>query len=145
MASRKAESRRAAELKTVRAAAKTLGIDFEELLKTMPLTSFGTAAIERNSIEAESVLYYIKTKGKDFTMKSCLWCEDEFLSTYRAVAYCSDPCRAFALEEKGIDWNPQGKEDSDRWNITGKGFVPKVIGVAATGVLNDAERAFDDA
>lgn len=111
------------------------GINFDALLEEVPLTEIGPEAVERKSLEAESVLFYIQSKGKGFSQKSCTYCKGLFLHTYFNVAYCSDNCRANALAEHGIIWNSQRQNDSDRWNIKNKGFVPKVIGTEATEAL----------
>lgn len=134
------KTRQELEIEKLKKAAAVLGIDWHELLKTMPLTSFGSEAIERSSMEAESAIYYIKTKGKEFSAKICAHCGEAFSATYHAVQYCSDDCRAYVLEGMGLIWNHKAKEDHERWNIKNKGYIPKIIGVAATGVLNELER-----
>jgi hypothetical protein len=84
-------------------------------------------AQERVELEAESVLFFIASRGKGFTDKKCAECELPFASTYAAVAYCSNLCRFKNLAKNGIQWNPYGKTDSERWD----GRIPKVVGPQA--------------
>jgi hypothetical protein len=117
-----------------------LGINLDNLLEEVPLTEIGEEAQIRSQIEAESVLFYIETKGAGFQQKVCKNpnCEGLFLHTYSAVDYCSDSCRAWALAEVGIIWNFNRKPMSQRWNAQGKGYVPKIIGVEAAAALVEA-------
>lgn len=124
--------------------ASKLGMNIDKLLEEVPLTEIGSEAVERRALEAESVLYYIQSKGKGFQQKACKFCEGLFLHTYFNVAYCSDNCRANALAEHGIVWNPSRQNDSDRWNINNKGFVPKVIGTEATETLKASGNYFGE-
>lgn len=120
--------------------AATLGINIDNLLEEVPLTEIGEEAQIRHEIEAESVIFYIETKGVGFQQKVCKNkdCEGLFLHTYSAVNYCSDNCRAQALSEYGIIWNFHKRPMSQRWNAKGKGYVPKIIGVEATAALVEA-------
>lgn len=119
--------------------ANTLGINIDNLLEEVPLTEIGEEAQIRHEIEAESVIFYIETKGAGFQQKVCKNCEGLFLHTYSAVNYCSDKCRAEALAEYGIIWNFHRRPMSQRWNAKGKGYVPKIIGVEATAALFSSE------
>lgn len=56
------------------------------------------------SREAEAVLAY-KDDASYFITKNCKSCGRMFAHTKGAVAYCSDPCRAVALEKIGIKWH----------------------------------------
>lgn len=124
-------------------AAKT-GIDLDKLLAEVPLTEIGEDAVTRHEIEAESVLFYIRTHGKDFISKNCANpnCGLPFLHTYRAVDYCSEACRAWALAQVGVIWNMHRKSDSARWNVYNKGYVPKIIGAGATAALVESGNIF---
>lgn len=135
---RKRKTQADIEMERLKKLSATLGFSVEDLLEAVPLTQIGTEAQVRFTIEAESVLFYIETKGKGFENKTCKHCKGLFLHTYSAVAYCSDDCRAYALAENGIIWNFERKRDSDRWNAKGQGYVPKVIGVEATQALIDS-------
>lgn len=117
-----------------------LGINIDNLLEQVPLTEIGEEAQVRKEIEAESVLFYIETKGAGFEQKVCKNpnCQGLFLHTFSAVEYCSDACRAWALAEVGIIWNFNNRPLSQRWNAKGKGYVPKIIGVEATAALAQA-------
>lgn len=117
-----------------------LGINVDNLLEQVPLTEIGAEAQVRKEIEAESVLFYIETKGAGFEQKVCKNpnCQGLFLHTFSAVDFCSDACRAWALAEVGIIWNFNNRSLSQRWNAKGKGYVPKIIGVEATAALVQA-------
>lgn len=126
--------------------AAKLGMNFDKLMEEVPLTEIGEEAAERYHIEAESVLFYIRTKGKGFISKSCANpnCSLPFLHTYHAVDYCSETCRAWALAQVGIIWNMHRKTDSARWNVYNKGYVPKVIGAGATAALVESGNIFTE-
>jgi hypothetical protein len=126
------------DLDRINLLASKLGINIDNLLEEVPLTEIGEEAVIRHSIEAESVIFYIETKGKGFSAKTCKHCGLAFLHTYQAVQYCSDACRSWALASMGLIWNYHRKRDSDRWNAKGKGYVPKVIGPEATAALVEA-------
>jgi hypothetical protein len=128
------------ELDRMALLAGKLGINLDNLLEEVPLTEVGAEAVIRYEIEAESVLFYIETKGKGFQQKVCAnpHCQGLFLHTYSAVRYCSDDCRAWALAEVGVIWNFHKRPMSERWNAKGKGYVPKIIGVEATAALVEA-------
>ncbi|MGS2592257.1 hypothetical protein [Streptomyces hebeiensis] len=112
-----------------------LGIDVDALLEQVSLTDVGHDAVVRKQLEAESVLYYVETKGKNFSARKCKGCGEDFLFTHFRVSYCSENCRAQALADLGIIWNPHRKSDGSRWNIKGKGLIPKVISSSATAAL----------
>lgn len=120
--------------------AATLGINIDNLLEEVPLTEIGEEAQIRREIEAESVIFYIETKGKGFQQKLCANpdCGGLFLHTFSGVNYCSDKCRAEVLAEHGIIWNFHKRPMAERWNAKGKRYVPKIIGVEATAALVEA-------
>ncbi len=128
------------ELDRLAKLAGTLGINIDNLLEEIPLTDIGEEAQVRAEIEAESVLFYIETKGAGFQQKTCKNpnCGGLFLHTFSAVNYCSDSCRAWALAQVGIIWNFNRRSLSQRWNAKGKGYVPKIIGIEATAALVEA-------
>jgi hypothetical protein len=91
-------------------------------------------ALEDNrTLEAESVIFYIETKGSEAIWKrrTCKLCGSKFLSTYTGVGYCSNNCRKDYLASKGLKWDPTGKTEAERWG----GTIPKVIGPTATETL----------
>jgi hypothetical protein len=143
---RRSRDKRKAELQRMEWIAKKLGFSVDDMLEQIPATDFGAEAVERSQIEAESVLFYIKTKGKGFQQKTCAWkeCDGLFLHTYSAVAYCSDECRAWALAEHGLIWNYHRRSDSERWNVANKGYVPKVISAEATAALIESGNFFGE-
>lgn len=140
------KSQRANEIDRLAKLAEKIGVNLDSLLEEVPLTEVGPEAVIRRQIEAESVLFYIETKGRDFKSKKCKDedCNRPFLHTYWAVEYCSEECRAYALAKKGIVWNIDRRSDSQRWDIKGKGYVPKVIGPAATDALLDSGNLFTE-
>jgi len=98
----------------------------------------------RRRLEAESVLYYVETRGAHFEEKECKNCGETFAHTHAPVAYCSDICRAESLKKLGISWNIYGKTDSERWD----GRIPKVIeprAYAAAREALEADRAAKEA
>jgi hypothetical protein len=131
------------EIDRLRALAKKLGMGedaIDRVIEEVPSTELGPEAAIRREIEAESVLFYIRTKGQGFSSKNCANpnCAQPFLHTYHAVDYCSDECRAWALAQAGIIWNFDRKTDSARWNCYNKGYVPKIIGAGATAALEES-------
>lgn len=128
------------DLDRINSLASKLGINVDNLLEQVPLTEVGAEAVVRYELEAESVLFFIETKGKDFQQSICKAapCGRAFMHTYLSVAYCSDNCRAWALSEYGLIWNFHRRTLSQRWNVKGKGFIPKIIGVEATAALIEA-------
>jgi hypothetical protein len=87
---------------------------------------------DENMLQAEGVLLHL-LKPTRFMSKKCKRpeCGETFGTSYRAVAYCSDNCRARHLESQtGIRWNPH----TDRYrNLDGE--RPLVIGPKAYAVL----------
>lgn len=140
MPPRKRKTTKKNELDRLTKLAEKLGMNIDNVLEAVPLTEIGEEAQIRNEIEAESVLFYIETKGAGFQQKVCKNpnCGGLFLHTFSAVNYCSDDCRAWALAEVGIIWNFHRRSLSQRWNAKGKGYVPKIIGVEATAALVEA-------
>jgi hypothetical protein len=62
-------------------------------------------------------------------------CNEWFVTSYHAVAYCSDLCRKRRLAELGVDYNPSAKSLEERWG----GEPPMVLPTALTDIL-DAKR-----
>ena len=58
---------------------------------------------EEISRQAEATLAYFKDASY-FNRKHCTICNRVFAHTYGQVAYCSNICRAAALEKIGIKW-----------------------------------------
>lgn len=65
------------------------------------------------SREAEAVLAFAADSSY-FIQKECKSCGRTFAHTRGAVAYCSNHCRAVALEKIGIKWHWL-KPGSERW------------------------------
>lgn len=132
--------KRKSDIDRVKKLAEKLGINFDNLMDEVSLTDIGEQAKERRTLEAESVIFYIQTKGKNFAQKNCDYCKHPFLSTYAAVAYCSDECRANWLAERGVIWNARNRPDVERW----AGKIPKVISSEATGALVEAGHNYNN-
>lgn len=66
------------------------------------------------SLEAEGILLSLYSEKIPVKTKLCKNCEEPFATNYMYVAYCSDHCRARALEKIGIQWNPH-KKPEERW------------------------------
>lgn len=118
---------------------KLLGVDLSQAVKTEEVeeavheqTEFESLTDAR-ALEAESVVFYIETKGDQSIWKkrTCTQCGSKFLSTYTGVSLCTNECRKDYLASKGIVWNPIGRTESERWG----GTIPRVIGPTATEKL----------
>lgn len=100
-------------------------------------------ALEDNrTLEAESVIFYIETKGDQAIWKkrTCTQCGSKFLSSYTHVSMCTNECRKAYLESKGMFWNPVGRTEAERWG----GQIPMVIGPEATKALQEIEFTEDE-
>lgn len=66
------------------------------------------------SMQAEAVLLSLEKPAR-FTIKNCKRCGESFGTNYRYVSYCSDTCRAKAIQNQtGIRWNWH-KPAEERW------------------------------
>ena len=74
------------------------------------------------SRQAEAVLAYAQDASY-FVTKDCKTCGHTFAHTKGAVAYCSDPCRAVALEAIGIKWE-WTRPPEKRWGTEPPLVVP---------------------
>lgn len=108
--------------------ADIFGMDIDDLLakgrEARPLIWDNTKA----QLEAEAVLLFVAKRGKGFKVEECKWCKQDYAHTYTNVAYCSEHCRSESLKALGIQWNPEGKSDIERWDNR----MPMVIGPYAT-------------
>jgi hypothetical protein len=102
-----------------------LGKDKEEL----PSVPVETKTSRSN--EADALLDFIQNP-KQYLVKNCKRCGEAFSTNYRAVAFCSDLCRAKSLEQIGIQWNPY-KTATERWG----GVPPLIVPPAAIRVLRE--------
>lgn len=106
-------------------AIETLQRLLPELKDTLP-----TKIIEQDpSHEAEAVLTFIQSP-RLFITKKCKRCKAAFSTNYKSVGYCSNTCRALALAELGIKWDPF-KPLEVRWG----GEPPLVISPEAMQTL----------
>lgn len=75
------------------------------------------------SQQMESTLQFIR-HPMSYTAKKCLRCKETFGTTYHAVSYCSDTCRAKDFKDQtGVDWNWTGKTQVELWG----GEPPRII------------------
>ena len=82
--------------------------------------------------QAEAVLAYHDTRGRGFIERNCKWCDKRFAANYRSVAYCSNKCRADALDKIGIKWDHTQSEE-ERW----AGTPPLVVPPSALSIVDD--------
>ncbi|HSW91326.1 MAG TPA: hypothetical protein VLG09_01610 [Candidatus Saccharimonadales bacterium] len=81
---------------------------------TQPDVSDTEDAIRR---EGRFLLEHLENRNVPFVRKTCLWCNRDFLCSYKCSAYCSDDCRAARYHEKyGFIWNPENSE-INRWEF----------------------------
>lgn len=104
----------------------------ENMLKEVTETS------EILANQAESVLAYHAAGGKGWRTVTCKECKSKFGTDYGHIAYCSNTCRAKALRDIGIEWNPHLSE-SDRWGWTGQ--VPQLVPPQALQTLDTISQA----
>lgn len=60
---------------------------------------------EGKMLQAEGVLLFLQSAGRDLKTKKCKECKQPFATRYINVAYCGDTCRADALRKVGIKWD----------------------------------------
>ena len=105
--SKKAE-RSMGKLMDMLAASGTTTEAIEEMKTNAPT---GREALSR---QGEAVLLFLESPAK-YTAKLCKRCGEAFGTNYRAVAYCSDSCRAKTMyEQLGVKWN-NFKTEEERW------------------------------
>lgn len=107
----------------------------KKALETLALLGISTEILANVSVEtsqesisnAEAVLAYADRRGKGFHDITCKRCGRIFSVDMNHVSYCSNSCRAAALKEIGILWDPS-KRDSERWQTDRPwGRVPLVV------------------
>lgn len=94
---------------------------------------------DEKALEAEAVLLYFHTKGKDFVKQICAICDRPFAYKYYIPTIrpnCSNECRRIALERIGIIWTPN-KSPEERWGMSGvsHGIMPLIISSSAYEVV----------
>lgn len=84
--------------------------------------------------EAQSVVNYFESSGKDWYHVICGWCEEPFAYIYtsKGVKYCSVPCMDSYLKSIGLFWDPN-KLPGERWGR----YVPAVVPPSALVVLQE--------
>lgn len=86
---------------------------------------------DESALEAEAVLLYFRTKGKEFRKQKCPECNRTFAHKYYIPTknfMCSNECRRAFLKRIGIEWNPS-KSPEERWGMSGasKGTIPLIV------------------
>jgi len=101
------------------------GDDTAPVVRNFDVKEAAKEAVARKVLDksnaAEGVLTFL-SDPRTVVLKYCKRCEEPFGTNYQSVAYCSDNCRAKALEKIGIQWNPH-KRPEERWG----GQPPLVI------------------
>lgn len=93
-----------------------------------------TVAKESRSREAEAVLLYVENP-KGFTRVLCKRCRQSFAVNRGSIRYCSDTCRAEALNDIGIVWD-FNRHPADRWRTGRAGPEPLLVPPPALEVLD---------
>ena len=96
------------------------GTPVEEVQITLPIES-----IDDKMAQAEAVVQYFETNGKNFTEVNCRYCGDLFSYKWdrHAIAFCSVTCAHEDLKQRGLSWNPQ-RGPAERWGRTAPIVVP---------------------
>ena len=90
----------------------------EQIKEELPALANNQLAVSR---QLEAVLIFLERPAK-FTKKLCKHCGESFGTNYRYVSYCSDNCRAKALQSQtGIRYD-FSKPQEHRW---GSELFPK--------------------
>jgi hypothetical protein len=102
-------------------------------------TADSRAESNARSMEAEAALEYYENP-RSFNEKHCKQCTRSFATRGAPVAYCSDPCRIIAFEERmGVKWQPL-RPTTERWGFMGEPLtVPHEALVVVQAVM--AEQA----
>ncbi len=92
----------------------------EEVEIVLPVES-----IDDKMAQAEAVVQYFETNGKNFVEVTCRYCGDLFSYKWdrHAIAFCSVTCAHEDLKQRGLSWNPQ-RGPADRWGRTAPIVVP---------------------
>lgn len=99
---------------------------------------------DEKTLEAEAVLLYFRTKGKDFVKQKCPKCDKTFAHKYYIPGVqlnCTNECRRASLADIGIEWNPN-KSPEERWGMSGatKGTIPLIVPPAAFEIVESKLR-----
>lgn len=108
-------------------------------------TAVSKAEANQRSMEAEAALEYYENP-RSFTEKNCKQCGLSFATRGAPVAYCSDPCRVRAFEERmGVKWQPL-RPATERWGFMGEPLtVPhEALVVVQTAMAYEEERRQQD-
>lgn len=85
-------------------------------------TAVSKAQSHARSMEAEAALEYYENP-RSFNEKLCKQCGRTFATRGAPVAYCSDPCRVLAFEDRmGVKWRPL-RPETERWGFMGEPLV----------------------
>ena len=106
-------------------------------------TADSRAESNQRSMEAEAALEYYENP-RSFNEKHCKQCGRTFATRGAPVAYCSDPCRILAFEERmGVKWQPL-RSITERWGFMGEPLtVPHEALVVIQRVLIEQQAVAD--
>lgn len=114
---------------------ESASIDEKEKLKEAVQKKLGSTqqSKDEKALEAEAVLLYFHTKGRDFVKQKCGYkkCGKTFAYKYYIPGRnlrCSNECRRAELAEIGIEWTPN-RSPEERWGMSGatRGHIPLII------------------
>ena len=95
--------------------------------------------------EAQSVINFFKSNGKNFRFLDCKQCNNTFSYAWNieGVQYCSITCMKNYLSSIGINWNPN-KTPSERWGNTIPAILSPEALKAVILALNNQDSPIDD-
>lgn len=117
----------------------------EKLAKLLGMEAPTPASrVEANarSMEAEAALEYFE-RPQTFSEKNCKQCGQLFATRGAPVAYCSDPCRVKAFEQRmGVKWQPD-RPNSERWGFMGEPLTvpPEALSIVQAVLAERLESA----
>lgn len=120
--------------------AKTLNISVAEALELIPDDKVIEQRVLESElevlIEAQSVIYFIETKGRGFKKETCKTCLREFVFSYHydGIKQCSIECMSKALEILGLTWTPN-KPLEQRWGR----IIPAIVPAKVLDLLGDLD------
>lgn len=100
--------------------AELQGVAVEEVQINLPVVS-----VDDKMAEAEAVVQYFETNGKNFVEVTCRYCGDLFSYKWdrHAIAFCCVEHAHEDLKQRGLSWNPR-KGPAERWGRTAPIVVP---------------------
>lgn len=117
-------------LKGLHALLAAAGVDADKLAVFTDETIVHEPSFTK-SLEAEGILLTLMSDRLPVKAKACKYCGEIFATNYAYVGYCSDTCRAKALAEIGIHWNPHKSAEQHWGSEPLPKQIPSVIGPEA--------------